>query len=265
MCRVLLWHDYFLDLGETSFAALSADKQREQLKLYSAQEYMSIRPTTGTRRLMAGHKIELVHLPDGFSLHIKVTAADEDMPLVQPSEDLLLTFVLKVADVRFHNYTALGTDSAKCFYFGNARPITEGVSFAYLPLESENTQITDSFMISEDGTEDIHETLTVPEQNELFGVVQLRMRGDTESRSVLDTNLKRKSPNPSFKLHFSNRNTFWRYIQSADSSVLFTSANAIPLTKYGYVEMKFNGKDYPNPNANYVVPENNNFISETYI
>ena len=38
-----------------------------------------------------------------------------------------------------------------------------------------------------------------------------------------------------------------------------------PLTKYGFIEVTHAGNKFPNPSANHLIPDNNNFFSEIYI
>ncbi|MFC0513952.1 hypothetical protein ACFFGT_07065 [Mucilaginibacter angelicae] len=81
-----------------------------------------------------------------------------------------------------------------------------------------------------------------------------------------DTTLKA----PVFSLRFKNRATYWRYIGPAFGAAS-VSANALPLTRQGFISVKVNDKnnkpttvDLPNATASLIKPETNQIFSDIF-
>ncbi|WP_121809706.1 hypothetical protein [Mucilaginibacter kameinonensis] len=81
-----------------------------------------------------------------------------------------------------------------------------------------------------------------------------------------DTTLKA----PVFSLRFKNRSTYWRYV-GAMFGAASISANALPLTRQGFISVKVNDKnnkltadDLPNATASLIKPETNQIFSDIF-
>ena len=263
--EIELLHDYFLNDGTTVFSTLSDADKKKRLKLINISEFINVLPSQETIEKMAGHKMVFKKHKSGLSAYCKLANASLSAPFIPLPSDLELTFIMKIADSFFENYTQLTTGSPNIFFFGNTKPNTEDASFEYIAKSTENKQVTDAYQLSEAGTTTILEKLKGSNKVGVFGIIKLTMTGDTSDLSVLTTQGDLRSQLPTFKIHFKNRETFWRYKRVSDDSEIFTTASANPLTKYGFIEVTHAGDTFPNPSANHLIPDNNNFFSEIYI
>ena len=262
---VQVLHNYFLNDGETAFATMNTEQQGKQLEFYNISEFIEIIPSQQTMTVMAGHKLVFKKHRSGFLIYCKVTNNSLNTPFIALPNTLLLTFILKTKDSYFSNYTDFTEGVTDLFYFGNVKPNTEGNSFEYIAKSNQNKLVTDAYKLSSPGATAVLEQLDSQNRRAAFGVVQLHMSGDTANLSLLTNQGKLKNTIPIFKIHFNNRSTFWRYKRSTDDTEIFTTAQVQPLTKNGFVEVTHAGDTFPNPNANQLIPDNNNFFSEIYI
>lgn len=263
--EIELLHDYFLNDGTVAFSTLSDTDKKKRLKLLDISAFIEVIPSQDTTDKMAGHKIVFKTHKTGLSAYCKLKASAQNTSFIPLPSDVALTFIMKVTDSFFENYTQLTTGGPNIFYFGNTKPTTEGGGFQYIAKSSDSTQVTDAYQLSAAGTTALLETLKGSNKIGVFGIIQLTMTGDTGDLSILTTQGDLKSQLPTFKIHFKNRETFWRYKRASDDSEIFTTATPNPLTKYGFVEVLHAGDTFPNPSANHLIPDNNNFFSEIYI
>jgi hypothetical protein len=114
-------HDYFLNRGDIVFEA-QADADRAALaKLYSVGDFLEVFPDAATKAALAGHKMLFRATPAGFSVAVRLDPlASDTRPMVPPADDLGLTFVLRLTDANFANYTELGPVTTGFYRFGNA-------------------------------------------------------------------------------------------------------------------------------------------------
>ena len=145
------------------------------------------------------------------------------------------------------------------------KPSTEGGGFKYIAKSSQNKLVTDTYKISTIGSVAQIQELKGSNKIGVFGIIEIKMVGDTAGLSILTATGKLKNQLPVFKIHFNNRETFWRYKNASDETEIFTTASPKPLTKYGFIEVTHAGDKFPNPNASHLIPDNNNFFSEIYI
>ncbi len=263
--EVQLFHNYFLNDGTSTFSLMNDSDKKKQLKLYDSHGLFDIIPTQDSILKMAGHKIFFKIHKSGFSAYCKITDGTANTPFIVLPDDLKLKFVLKTKDNLFGNYTDLKASGSNVFYFGNTKPSTEGASFEYIAKSNQNKLVTDAHQISTTGSTAMIDNLKGSNSIGVFGIVQLNMIGDTADLSILTAQGKLKNQLPTFKIHFNNRESFWRYKNASDDTEIFTTATTNPLTKFGFVEVTHNGDKFPNPNANHLIPDNNNFFSEIYI
>ena len=102
--------------------------------------------------------------------------------------------------------------------------------------------------MSDDGTTDELEKLFLSEKENLYGLINIVMKGDNASLNLTDTQGKIVTPIKTFELLFENRKTTWRYIfnddqkvknkddvkkENGDSKRLITK-NEQPLTQKGF-------------------------------
>jgi hypothetical protein len=113
-------HDYFLSRADVVFEA-QADADRAALsRLYSVGDFLEIFPDDATRSVLAGHKMLFRATDAGFGVSVQLDPLASDIrPMVPPADDLRLTFVLRLADARFANYTELGPAGTGFYRYGN--------------------------------------------------------------------------------------------------------------------------------------------------
>jgi hypothetical protein len=127
-------HDYFLSRGDVVFEA-QADADRAALaNLYSVDDFLEVFPDDSTTSVLAGHRMLFRTTGTGFGVFVQLDpSASDTRPMVPLADRLVLTFVLRVADARFANYTELGPRTTGFYRFGNDSPNqTAGVSFLSL-------------------------------------------------------------------------------------------------------------------------------------
>lgn len=143
---------------------------------------------------------------------------------------------------------------------------------------NENTQLSPSE--KENAIKEmLHQYIQCNKKNGLIGYVRLTAKGDSthhllefDESDINDIKQYVLEPTPEFTLSFKNRRTHWRFIKLSDDITL-TTENKKPLTKNGFVEIEasdFNPEptedfNYPNPTADSIKKENNNYYSEVFI
>lgn len=263
--EVEILHSYFLNDGNSDFLSMNVVNQKRRLKLLDISEFINVIPSQETIKKMTGHHLVFKKSKSGFTVYSKMADGTTNAPFINLADDLSLKFILKLKDPFFANYTNLVLSGKNTFFFGNKKPSTEGASFKYIPKKNENTLISNAYQLSDIGSKAVLEDLEGQNKIGVFGMVTLKMIGDTSDLSILTTQGKIRIQPHIFKIHFDNRQTFWRYIKASDGAELFTTASPNPLTKYGFIEILHNGNKFPNPSANHLIPETNNFFSEIYI
>jgi hypothetical protein len=123
-------HDYFLSRGDVVLEA-QADADRAALgNLYAAADFLEVFPDDATMSVLAGHKMLFKTTAAGFRVAVRLDpSASDTRPMVPPAGDLRLTFVLRLTDPSFANYTELGPVTTSFYRFGNdSQNRTAGVS-----------------------------------------------------------------------------------------------------------------------------------------
>lgn len=280
--RVEILHLYFLSKGETVYHSMSEAEQNKQLEFYDYQNFMRIQPTLETIRKMNGQQMVFNNHTSGFGVWIKVEENDDKTPAIDLDDDFSLTFMVKINDYRFFNYSNLDVEgSGQLFYFSNRRLSTEPNTFPLIDREGDRNNIDDSYILSVDGAEESKKEMLSGEKSNLFGVITIFVKAD-ENPLNLTTGSGKITQNPkSFELYFENRKTFWRYIfptdrtisggddvkvEKGDKRVLVTKKK-YPLTQRGFVEIQLNDVELPNPDAGQIKPDvsNNKIYSEIYM
>lgn len=267
--QVTLLHNYFLNNGEETFASMTNADKEKMMQQFSADAFIAVMPALETNTVLKNYKMVFKKTKTGFGIYIKMK--DEFDPFIKVPADLNLKFLIKINDYQFENYTNLDFVLNQIFLFSNVRPLTEPVSFEYLPLINDNKLISNDYLVSEETTANLLSTLQPSEQQNVFGVISLTAKGDNSSGNIIDNSDKMISPN--FKIHFDNRKTFWRYINRKAGTIIKTTA-AKPLTRSGFVEIDpVNDLDpsqpaesqYPNPSVKSITKINSDYYSEIFI
>ncbi|MDQ8012995.1 MAG: hypothetical protein REI96_11140 [Flavobacterium nitrogenifigens] len=267
--QVTLFHNYFLNNGEETFTSMTDDKKEKMLQQFNADAFIAVTPTIETITVLKNYKMVFKKNKTGFGVYVKLKG--ESDPFIKVPADLNLKFLIKINDYQFENYTNLDFALTRAYLFSNVKPLTEPVSFKYLPKISDNKLISNAYLVSEKTTADLLSTLQPSEQQNVFGVISLSAKGDNSSENIIDDSDKMLSPN--FKIHFDNRKTFWRYINRKAKTEIKTKT-AKPLTRSGFVEIDpINDLDpsqpaesqYPNPSVKSITKIDSDYYSEIFI
>jgi hypothetical protein len=124
-------HDYFLSRGDVVLEA-QADGDRAALSnLYSVGGFLEVFPDDATHAALTGHRMLFRATDAGFSVSVRLDPSASDIrPMVPLADDLRLTFVVRITDARFANYTELGPAGTGFYRFGNdPQNRTAGVNF----------------------------------------------------------------------------------------------------------------------------------------
>ncbi|KAF2338323.1 hypothetical protein [Flavobacterium tistrianum] len=267
--QVTLLHNYFLNNGEETFTSMATDKKEKMLQQFSTDAFISVTPTLDTNIALKNYKMVFKKNKTGFGIYIKLK--DELDPFIKVPADLNLIFLIKINDYQFENYTNLDFALTQAYLFSNVKPLTEPVSFKYLPKISDNKLISNAYLVSEKTTADLLSTLQPSEQQNVFGIISLTAKGDNNSENIIDNLDKMISPN--FKIHFDNRKTFWRYIDRKTKTEIRTKT-VKPLTRSGFVEIdpvndldpsQLAESQYPNPSVKSITKIDSDYYSEIFI
>ncbi|KRB56450.1 hypothetical protein [Flavobacterium sp. Root186] len=267
--EVTLLHNYFLNNGEETFASMTNADKEKMLQQFNTDVFMAITPTLETNIVLKNYKMIFKKNKTGFGVYIKVK--DELDPFIKVPVDLNLKFLIKINDYQFENYTNLDFALTQAYLFSNVKPLTEPVSFEYLPKINDNKLISNAYLVSEETTANLISTLQPSEQQNVFGLISLTAKGDNSSGNIVNNLGKMISPN--FKIHFDNRKTLWKYINRKAGTEIKTNA-AKPLTRSGFVEIdpltdftpsQPAESQYPNPSVKSITKINSDYYSEIFI
>ncbi|KLT68476.1 hypothetical protein [Flavobacterium sp. ABG] len=268
--EVTVFHSYFLNNGEETFAAMSGADKEKMLQNYSADDFVTITPTLETNTTLKNYKMVFKKTKTGFRVYIKVKEADESDPFIPTPVDVNLNFLISTNDYQFENYTDLDFAFDQVFLFSNVRPASEPVTFEYLPKINDNKLISNAFLVSEATTVDLIATLHPSQKQDVFGLVSLTLQGDNAPDNIIDLG---KLNSPHYKIHFDNRKTLWKYINRKAATEIETNA-AKPLTYSGFVEIdpltdftppEPASSHYPNPSVKSITKNNGDYYSEIFI
>jgi hypothetical protein len=280
--QVDVFHLFFLNNGLKTFFSMNAVESAKQLDDYDLNAFFSITPTLETQEKLKGYKLVFRNLGTGFAIWTKVRDDNKARPFIPLPNDLSFTFLVKVKDPAFYNYTDLNPNNLrKTFYFSNRRPSTEAPAFPLINKSGDHFNIGESFALSP-GSATVEQTkLSSAEKMNLFGLIRLYMKADIPALDIIDPDGKIIDPAKTFELVFANRKTIWRYIfrkdpqvknndsvemEGADPNVLISKSEQ-PLTQKGFISLGLGGKDLPNPDAKLIKPDmlNTKYYSEIYM
>jgi hypothetical protein len=285
---------FFLSKGINQFLLMDDVDKVKQLKTYNLLDFFELQPTKQTFQKLNGHHLIFKQTSNGFVVFAKVMDDNDRVPFISCGDNLSLTFLLKLRDSLYYNYTNLDLENAvKIYYFSNRKLSTEANTFPLINLIGENNFIDESFVLTDTSQTEELLNLFLAEKDKLFGLVRIFIKADdpahdilveeefTDENNVTTTQRAITNPAKSFEILLDNRKTTWRYIfnsnqevsdlddveiEASDSKVL-VSKDEQPLTSKGFVSIKHGITELPNPGINMIKPDelSNNIFSEIYM
>ncbi|BBE17100.1 hypothetical protein AQPE_1249 [Aquipluma nitroreducens] len=280
--KVDLLHLYFLNNGLKTFFTMNVTEAAKQMDGYALNSFLSIAPTLETQQKLNGYSLVYRNLNSGFTIWTKVSNTDNAIPFIPLPDDLSLTFLVKINDPAFYNYTNLKLDNqGKINYFSNRRLATEVPAFPLINKSGDHFNINETFALTPESAASELTNLSTVEKTNLLGLIRLHMKADVPALNIIDSNGKISNPPKNFELVFANRKTLWRYIfrkdpkvknnddvkmEGADPNVLISKSEQ-PLTQKGFISVELGGKDLPNPDSKLIKPDslNSKYYSEIYM
>src|SRR5690606_4158803 len=229
--RLNLYHHYFLDDGNIAFDDNLTLKE-EQLNKYNFEDFCEMIPSEETQEVFKGNKLVFKTTPSGFTIYVKAeeTAPNSGTykPYVSLPQTTVFNFLIYVKDSLFENYSTVNPKPLIPFYFSNKKPVSEGVSFKYIDLETTTLPI-ENFTINQTSYDEIGKSLSENEKIGLFAIISLEMAGDNtvpfdgNARNILNVNGTIPANPKVFKLQIKNRSTIWNYRNASDSTLLHST------------------------------------------
>lgn len=280
--RIDILHRFFLDKGSVRFDSMSETEQLRQLKEYDSRFILDIVPSEDTMDRLNGHSLLLKRNSTGFTIWYKEAVEGHNQPSVALDDNLYLTFLVRIKDPLFYNYTELILENAgKLFYLSNRKPDTEISSFPLLDKADMDHPVDDKFILSADGMKKEKVQSRLKGGVNYFGVIRIFMKGDKNSLHITDTQGKAVSPAKKFILAFQNRSTIWRYIYNTPQQVkpaddlllengnprILVTKKIHPLTRSGFISLKLDKDELPNPTVSMIKPDQSThkIFSEIYM
>ncbi|MCH7400375.1 hypothetical protein ACFOUP_07785 [Belliella kenyensis] len=260
---IQVFHNYFLNKGQTSFEDLNENEKAEMLAKYDFSSFLNVIPTPKTKQLIKNHR--LVLRKNNFELHLIGQLNHDNIPLIEISADTTLEFYLVLRDIEFLNYTSL--DWKRDHFL----MITNHPLWDYLPHMEfiKSSIINENHAIPRDIL--VHNLVDQsPLPSQCIGVISLKAKTPLADMSIIEDEFKVKE-NLTYKIQFQNRATIWKYILKSGESL--TTSQSLPLTKTGYIPLtttELNGMEdydcyFPNPSNTKIAIEGNQAYSEIFI
>lgn len=281
--NIEFYHYYFLNKGLIDYSSMDSSEQDRRLRLYNFNSFFKITPATYTQKVLSDHHLLVRASGNGFTVWSKIDETVENAPFIPLHDDLSVTFLIQLSDFNFFNYTDLKLgNSSNIKYFSNRKPQGEPEEFPLIQKSSgSSTSINDEYNLSPENEKNELFALTNSEKDKLFGLIRIFMKGDTASLNVTLVNGNIRKTPTTYNLIMENRKTVWRYIfnknqenigddlikENDDNSKILVTKDSKPLTHSGFVSLKLNDKELPNPNANMIIPANtiDKYFSEIYM
>jgi hypothetical protein len=280
--KVDILHLFFLNNGLKTLFSMNAADAANQLDGYDLNSFFNITPTLETQEKLKGYNLAFRSINTGFTVWSKVSNEDNTFPFIPLTNDLSLTFLVKIKDSVFYNYTDINPNNlGKTFYFSNRRISTETPAFPLINQSGDHFNIDGTFALAPASASAEQKILSPAEKMNLFGLIRLYMTADNPVLNIINPDGKIAEPFKTFELVFSNRKTIWRYIfrkdpivkitddvkiENADPKVLISKSEH-PLTQKGFIPIELGGKDLPNPGSQLIKPDilNTKYYSEIYM
>lgn len=180
LCQVHVLHEYFL-LGrnESTFFGLGREAREDRIQkmlyhdTYDMRRQLSIVPTAKTEKLLDEYHIRFIPTALGFFLGIEVKPETQPggtvryRPKLEIEEDFRITFLLKVKDTLWFNYSEgrLANPEQKQYFFTNQAFQGEQSPFPYLtqlPTLRPTSSLSQMGDIARDGEGFIRATVDRP-------------------------------------------------------------------------------------------------------
>lgn len=280
--KVDVLHLFSLNNGLKTYFSMNAVEAAKQLDAYDLNSFFSITPTNETQEKLKGYNLVFRNLNTGFAVWTKVSNDDNAFPFIPLTNDLSFTFLVKVKDPAFYNYTDLNLNNlGKTNYFSNRQLSTEAPAFPLINKSGDHFNINGTFTLTPESAAAEQKNLSSAEKMNLFGLIKLYIKADIPALSIIAPDGKIVDPAKAFELVFNNRKTIWRYIfrkdpkvknndgvkmEGADPNVLISKSEQ-PLTQKGFISLGLGGKDLPNPDTKLIKPDtlNTKYYSEIYM
>lgn len=260
--EIYIRHGYLLDNGMETFDTLSSENKQKALERYRFDELLSLVPTGKTSDMLTGQR--LLHQKDGQVVRIiGSTKEGSTLPVISLADETVFVFLLRQVHPKLPFFTEPEIPIGRMLLLANDQPDAIETEVPLIPLRQDGTpppspvHISDDFLLSEDDTLKMLEAYTTPQERiGVMGMVFIRVKGTDADRSLLNTVGGTIKANwPKFLLHFDTKVTFWRYIRE---TVIATTFNPLPLTRYGYIELDpatdFNESPLAPPESDYTFP-----------
>ncbi len=280
--KVDLLHLFFLNNGLKSWFSMNAVETSKQLDGYDLNSFFSIAPTLETQEKIKGYNLVFRTMNSGFAVWTKVRNDDNAFPFIPLPDDLSFTFLMRIKDPAFYNYTDLKPNNqGKTNYFSNRKLSTEAPGFPLINKSGDHFKINGTYALTPKSDTAEQKNLSSAEKMNLFGLIRLYMKADVPVLNIINPDGKIAEPAKTFELVFANRKTFWRYIFRKDPKVknnddvkmeasdpmVLISKSELPLTQKGFISIELGGKDLPNPDSQLIKPDslNTKYYSEIYM
>ena len=275
-------HLFLLNDGVKAYFSMNATEKDKQLDSYDISSLISLTPTIETQQKLKGYNLVFRNISTGFAIWTKVDQADNTVPFIPLENDLCFTFLIRIKDSAFYNYTNLELDNlGKINFFSNRRLATEAPGFPLINKSGDHVSINETFALSVESVLTEQKNLNSSEKINLFALIKIYMKGDVPDLNITDIQDKIIVPHKTFELVFDNRKTIWRYIFRKDQTVknnddvkiegadpkVLVSKSEQPLTQKGFISVELAGKELPNPGSQLLKPDimNSKYYSEIYM
>ena len=280
--KVDVLHLFFLNNGLKTFFSMNASDAAKQLDGYDLNSFFNLTPTLETQNKLKGYNLVFRNLNTGFAVWTKVRNDNHAFPFIPLPDNLSFTFLVKIKEPAFYNYTDLKLDNlGKTNYFSNRRLSTEAPVFPLINKSGDHFSFNGTFALTPESAVAEQKQLSSAEKMNLFGLIRLHMKANIPALNIINPDGKIADPARTFELVFNNRKTIWRYIfrkdpkvknndgvkkEGSDPNVLISKSEQ-PLTQKGFISLGLGGKDLPNPDTKLIKPDalNTKYYSEIYM
>lgn len=142
-------HGYFLNQGFRPFSVLTETEQEIARRSYLLQSFLEIAPTAETAQLLRGRKLIFRQNPEGFYVGVQIQKEAATQGFFRPEilldSPLRLTFLMRLKDNNFFNYTALPLNGNRfpAYYFSNETShLVSGVKHLSQPAQPYNPALS---------------------------------------------------------------------------------------------------------------------------
>jgi hypothetical protein len=279
--KITILHGYFLNSGNVAYDNLDTATKKKLANNYTFDQFITIIPTIETAALLKNNKLIVQSKGDTMKVGVRVNSDDPKVTFTGISLDLTLNFIIRIKDFLFENYTDIELSKDQLFYFSNIMPPLPNPNFKNIALLNDNVIIDANYKVTPQNTKALLETLDESEKREVFGILSIKMSSTNADLNILNLDKTIKASTPHFKIHFNNRKTIWKYIQT-NTSFNVATLNTKPLVKNGFIEILQTDLDltgfsnekkaiaaklqYPNPSAKSIKKTESNIkYSEIFI